>query len=460
MKVKDFLKMIRIEKNIEAYWLDKSRISMYIRDYWPKLVYGLVHGEKAPQPAGLIIPKNEDEVQEVLSLANKYGIRVRVYGGGSGVLGAASPSGNDVIVDITRLNWIRWYDRKSRIVDVGAGAYMAEVEEWLNKQGYTTRHYPQSIAVATVGGLLSTYSSGQYSTGYGNIEDIVLGLNFVTPSAGLVRIRPSPRGGVIPLLKSLMLGSEGTLGVITRVYLGVFRRPRRVYRFAYLAKDFYEAIDSTYRVIEAGIYPQLLRIFDEYETMVTLGIKKWGSGIIGVLEGGMASRQNLRYLNRVYKEPLDESYFDKWYRGRNDVIKYIYTLYKSGLAVETIELAAPWSKVKDLYSDVRSRVLEIDGVITATAHIGHFYNNGVGIYFTFSIDLGRFSEVYPVLWDTVEYIALRNNCSPLHHHGVGRVRGKYLTQYIGYEASNVIRLIKNALDPNNILAGGLSELVE
>lgn len=460
MNPHEFLKMLRIKHGIEAYWIDKSIIMMYGRDYWPLMVYGVSLGRGMAIPKGVAIPKNEGEVVKILNLASKYEVPVRVYGGGSGVLGGATPGDDEVILDLTKLNWIRWHDRRSRIIDVGSGTYMGEIERWLDNQGYTSRHYPQSIDVATIGGLISTLSSGQYSTGYGNIEDMVLGLHYVSPAIGLVKIKPNPRRSILPLLNSLVLGGEGSFGVVTRVYLGVYKKPKKVIKFAYITKDFGDSINRVYRIIEAGIYPQLLRVLDEYESMVTLGIREWGSVVLGVLEGGMASRQNIKYIDRVLGNKLGEEVFDRWYSNRNKVIKYIYTMYRSGLGIETIELASPWSRILEVYNEVRSRVLEIDGVTTATAHIGHFYNNGVGIYFTFAIDLNKFSEAYRLLWETVEYIALKYDCSPLHHHGIGRIRGKYVKEYIGVEGANLLRLIKKTLDPNNVLRGGLSQLLQ
>lgn len=460
MHPNEFLKMLRIKYKVEAYWLDKSIIKMYGRDYWPILVYRVSLGGGMTVPKGVIIPRSEGEVVKIVDLASKYEVPLRSFGGGSGVLGGATPSEDEVILDLTRLNWIKWYDRKSRIIDVGAGTYMGEIERWLNNQGYTSRHYPQSIDVATIGGLVSTFSSGQYSTGYGNIEDLVVGLHYVSPATGLIRVKPSPRGNILPLLNSIVLGGEGTFGIVTRVFLNVHKKPRKMYKFSYMATDFEEALNKIYGLIEMGIYPQLLRIFDEYESMVTLGIKEWGSVILGVLEGGMASRQNMRLIDKVLGKRLDDELFDRWYNERNNVIKYIYTMYKSGLGIETIEIASPWSRVLDLYNEVRSRVLEIDGVATATAHIGHFYNSGVGIYFTFAIDLDKFSEACRLLWETVEYIALKYDCSPLHHHGIGRVRGKYIKEYIGLEGANLLRLIKKSLDPNNVLRGGLGQLLQ
>lgn len=460
MSAQDFMKMLRLKHGIDAYWIDKTILKMYSRDYWPLLVYRTAMGMDAKIPAGVIIPRNEGEVVRIVSLANKYGIPIRAYGGGSGVLGAAAPSENEVILDLTKLNWIRWYDKKSRIVDVGVGCYMGELEAWLNSQGYTSRHYPQSINVATVGGLISTMSSGQYSTGYGNIENMLLGVNYVTPAAGLIKIKPTPRGNILPILKSVIIGGEGTYGIITRAYLSVFKKPKRMIKFIYLVENFEEAVKRAYKIIEAGLYPQLFRILDEYESMVNMGIKTWGSVVFGILEGGLATKDNIKFLDKVFVKKLSHEYLDRWYETRNDVIKYLYTMYKSGLAIETIELAAPWSRVLDLYREVRSRVLEIEGVATATAHIGHFYNSGVGIYFTFSIELKNFLNVYESLWNTVEYVAIKNGCSPLHHHGIGRVRARFLREYFGLEVTNLLRILKRGLDPNSVLKGGLSQLLE
>ncbi len=456
----NFFKKLRMVYSIESYWIDKSILKMYSRDYWPLLVYKHVENIDIESPYGIVIPKTEDEVVKVLRLASEFGIPLRVYGGGSGVLGGAKAGEDEVIIDLSRLNWIRWYDKRSRIVDVGSGAYMAEVESWLNNQGYTSRHYPQSINVATIGGLISTYSSGQYSTGYGNIEDMILGIHYATPGGELIKLKPVPRGNILPILMGVVFGSEGSLGVITRVYLSVYKKPKKSIKFIYLIDSFEKAIEQAYKLIEYGVYPHLLRIFDEYESMLNFGLDRWGAVALGILEGGLASKDNMRLLDKLFGKKLQLGLFEKWYNSRNDVIRYIYTLFKSGLAVETVELSAPWSKVISIYNDIRSRVLEIEGVKTATAHIGHFYNSGVGLYFTLTIELNRLKSIYRDIWDTIEYICMKHGGAPLHHHGIGKVRGKYVREFLGINSINLLASIKRTIDPKNILRGGLEKLVQ
>lgn len=122
-----------------------------------------------------------------------------------------------------------------------------------------------------------------------------------------------------------------------------------------------------------------------------------------------------------------------------------------------MELGVSWSRVNTLYRDIRENIFNLEGVKGVTAHIGHFYPSGVGIYFTFTIDLARYEETYDPLWDTVMDIARRHGASISHHHGLGIHRLRYLKYEYGLEGFKLLKIIKDALDRGNILRGSLDD---
>jgi len=432
---------------------DKQLVYAYGRDYWPLKLYEELIDHEITYPYAVVSPHTEDEVLEIVNIANEYRVRLVPYSGGSGVLGGILPKERDVVINLGRLNWIRWFDEKSRIIEVGSGVLMIELERWLNNRGYTLRHYPQSMPNAMIGGLVSTRSTGQYSTGYGGIENFVKGLHIVIPNTGLLKIPPLPRRSVLIPLENLFIGGEGIYGIVTNVYLEVTEKPNYRIGFAFKTESFKESIDKSYRIMRNRVYPELYRILDEYETIFHYPELGWGSLNIGCFEGYIEDilYHKLKYVEEVYNGENIEDYFWRWYKTRNDVIKWIYELYKNGLGFDTIEISSRWSNVLDIYQKVREKTLEINGVETVTGHIGHFYGSGVGLYFTFTLRLDKIREIYYKLWDTVLKTTHSLGGGISHHHGIGEIRMKYLTLEYGEEGLKTLEKIKNALDPNGIL---------
>ncbi|RLG62199.1 hypothetical protein DRN84_02395 [Candidatus Geothermarchaeota archaeon] len=434
-------------------YTEKRRIYAYTRDYWPYMLYNEILKDYIRYPSTIVAPENEYQVLEIVRIASKYNIKMIPYAGGSGVLGGIYPDKEAVILDLGKLNWIRWFDEDSMIIEVGPGVILIELENWLNKRGYTLRHYPQSMPNAMIGGLISTRSIGQFSTGYGGIEDIVKGLHIVIPSIGLVKITPTPRRSVLLPIDKMFIGSEGLYGIITDAYLKVFYEPTYRIGFSHTEKEFKSNVKKSVKLMRNRVYPDLLRIYDEYETIFYYPDIGWGSMLIGCIEGF-----NERYLNaklEYISELLDglerEEYFWRWFKTRNDVIKWIYKLYENGLGFETIEVSARWSNIIGIYNIIREKTLELNGVETATAHISHFYDTGAGIYFSFMIRLEDYLDVYFKLWDIVMKVTSSMGGSISHHHGVGFVRMRYLNLEYGVEGLKLLEKIKKVCDEKNIL---------
>lgn len=448
-----FIEEVSREIGSENIYLDRRRLYPYSRDYWPYQLYNEVSGYKMMLPYAVIAPATEEDIVKVLELAGRYRVKIIPYSGGSGVLGGINLSGDEIVLDLGKLNWIRWYDEKSGIVEVGAGVLMIELEKWLNKHGYTSRHYPQSMPNAMIGGLIATKSTGQYSTGYGGIENLLLGMHVAVPSLGLLKISPLPRRSVLISLDKLFIGGEGLYGVITDAYLQVFKEPRYRRGFGFKTDSFKSSIDKSYKLIKSRVYPDLYRVFDEYETIINYPDIGWGSLSIGCIEGDDEKivEDKLNYTSRIYEEDSNEEYFWRWFKERNDVIKWIYKLYENGLGFDTIEVSTRWSNLLEIYNTVRRRVLEIDGVETVTGHVGHFYNTGAGLYFTFTYRLDKFKGIYFRLWDKVLRTTNELGGGISHHHGIGEIRMKYVHLEYDEIGIMILKQIKKILDPENIM---------
>ncbi len=194
-------------------------------DSWTLALLRRVRGDELPVPAAVVFPASTEEVATVLAWASQTATAVITRGGGSGVCGGAQADAGSVVLDLTRMNKITGIDQVSQVAHVQAGVRGDQLEDALAGHGLTTGHYPQSLAISTVGGWIAASSAGQASTGFGAIEDVLLGLTAVLPQGEILRCRPVPRSAAGPDLRRLLVGSEGTLAVVTEATLACRARP-------------------------------------------------------------------------------------------------------------------------------------------------------------------------------------------------------------------------------------------
>ena len=194
-------------------------------DSWALALLRRVRGDELPVPAAVVFPASTEEVAAVLAWASETATAVIPRGGGSGVCGGAEADTGSIVLDLSRLNKITDIDLVSQVAHVQAGVRGDRLEDALAGHGLTVGHYPQSIAMSTVGGWIAASSAGQASTGFGAIEDVLLGLTAVLPQGEILRCRPVPRSAAGPDLRRLLVGSEGTLAVVTEATLACRARP-------------------------------------------------------------------------------------------------------------------------------------------------------------------------------------------------------------------------------------------
>ena len=204
---------------------DRQTLRRSAIDSWSLALLRRVRGDDLPEPAAVVFPARTEEVATVLAWASQTGTAVIPRGAGSGVCGGAQADAQAVVLDLSRMDRIGEVDAISHTVEVQAGVRGDRLEEELATHGLTTGHYPQSVAISTVGGWIAASSAGQASTGFGAIEDLLLGLIAVLPDGAILRLRPVPRSAAGPDLRRLLVGSEGTLAVVTEATLACRARP-------------------------------------------------------------------------------------------------------------------------------------------------------------------------------------------------------------------------------------------
>ncbi|MGQ0521409.1 MAG: FAD-binding oxidoreductase [Actinomycetota bacterium] len=429
------------------------------RDWWPLGLRWAGDGAVPALPAVVARPTSAAEVASVLGACDHAGVPVTPTAGRSGVCGGSVPVFGGVALDLCGLAGIVAVDEASLLVTVRAGTNGAAFEAELRDQyGLTLGHRPQSIAISTVGGWLACRSAGQYSTRYGKIEDMVVGLEVALAGGRLVRTGGrAPREATGPDLTQLFVGSEGTLGVITEAVLRVAPAPPAERRAAFGFASFAEGLEACRRILRRGATPAVLRLYDEIETRRGYSIDD--RCLLVVLDEA-EPRLADAVLHVVGEEcagaeRLDDGLVDHWLAGRDDV-SALHALLAAGIVVDTCEVAAAWSALPDVYARAVAALSAVPGTLVASAHQSHAYADGACLYLTFAgrrDDPADGDAYYVEAWDAVTAAVLGAGGALSHHHGVGLNRGRFLAGALG-PAFDVLASVKAALDPNGILNPG------
>lgn len=439
---------------------DDATLAAHSVDYWI-LAHLRNRQGKLPRPACVVTPRNTAEVQTVVRVAQRNGVAIVPYGAGSGVLGGAVPPAGAVVVDTRAMDALLELNDSSLWVRVQPGMMGGVYQETLEKRGYTGGHFPQSIHRSTVGGWIATRAAGQYSTRYGNIEDLCLALEVVLPSGEVARVKNVPRAAAGPSLREVFVGSEGTLGIVTEVTLRVFPTPEHRATASYAFPSLSEGLEAIRRIVRVGWRPAVVRLYDDVEAArhFTASTPPNHAMLLLLSEGPrtlveaemQACAAACAGGKATGAEPVEH-----WLEHRNAVPSWDVFLDREML-VDTIEIAADWDRVGKLYAAVTSALKAVPGNIAATAHSSHSYAQGTNLYVTFAIkpeDWSKAEASYLDAWGRVMRATLDGGGTIAHHHGIGRLRTPWLAEELG-TAYPVLAAIKRALDPAGIMNPGV-----
>ncbi len=428
------------------------------RDWWPLAMVWALDGQVGGLAAAVVSPQSVDEVRAVLAVCNDAAVPVTAAAGRSGVCGASVPVHGGVVLDLGALRGIVAVDPTSMVLDVAAGTFGDVLEEELRAaHGVTLGHWPQSVELSTVGGWLACRSAGQYSTRYGKIEDIVIGLDVVLADGRLVHTGGAPRAAVGPDLTQLFVGSEGTLGVITGARLRLHPVPPAERRAAFGFGSFAAGLDACRRIVQRGATPAVLRLYDAVEGSRNLRTDADVHPLLVLDESDPALVDAV--FDVVTDEcrdarRLDDALVGDWLERRNDVSS-LEALVTRGYVVDTMEFAARWRDLPSIYDAAIDALRAVDGTLVASAHQSHAYTDGACLYFSFAgqpapDDRERY---YRAAWDAATSVVLAHGGGLSHHHGVGLNRARFVGDALG-DAAVVLAGLKAALDPRGILNPG------
>jgi alkyldihydroxyacetonephosphate synthase len=465
------------------------------RDAWPRHLVSEA-GAPTPRREPLLVawPEHAEQVQALVGFARQHGVNLVPYGAGSGVCAAVRPNERSLVVDTKRLTRTTILPEEG-VVDVEAGVLGIDLETDLQRRGYTVGHFPSSILCSTVGGWLAARGAGQCSSRYGKIEDMVESADCVLGTAERVRLRrrvlgPNPLG--------LMIGSEGTLGIVTSTRLKLHAAPA-TRAFASFAMPTFEAgAEGMRALMQAGLRPAVLRLYDPIDSYLlsrgkvaderghepkssgvpsgfwlraALGSPRALNGAIEYFERfvsasatliviceGEDAREQMAHAESLLRlhgaKSLGERPARNWLEHRYAVSYRQSKVFQQGAFNDTFEIAAPWSRLSAVYAAVRENAGRHALVL---AHLSHAYPDGCSIYFTLvATRSGDALSRYDAVLDAVLGSALAEGATLSHHHGVGSSKAHFLDAELG-GGLDTLRRLRRAWDPEALMNPGALE---
>ncbi|MGK5169695.1 FAD-binding oxidoreductase [Geodermatophilus sp. CPCC 205761] len=443
-------------------------------------------GDASDAPDAVVTPGSTEETAALLALCSELGVVVVPFGGGTSVVGGLSGVDADdrpsVSVDLGRMASVRSVDVPSSLVTVGPGMRGPALEQRLERDGLTLGHLPQSWEFATLGGYAATRSAGQASTGVGRFDDLVAGLTLATPS-GVLELGHPPASAAGPDLLSLALGSEGALGIITELRLRVRPRPRTRDYEGWSFRSWAAGLAGLQRLARHDLLPDVVRLSDPDETRANL-LMASGPGA-RALRGALRARRRsggcllvvgweglpplVRARRRAAASVLRESRAarvgsrvgESWRKHRFGAPYLRDSLMDAGLLVETLETAATWTALPAVYDAVRGALQESLGRRGRTplvmSHVSHGYPTGASLYVTVLAD--RDDDLPIQQWLLAKRAAtdalVAAGGTLTHHHAVGADHRPWLEREIGPLGVDVLRAVKQRLDPRGICNPGV-----
>lgn len=453
---------------------------------YPDLVL-LRAGMPAGAPDAVLYPGSREQLRELLRACAQASLAVVPFGGGTSVVGGVQPLRGShrgvVALDMSRMAESLELDETSLIVTVQAGMRARELEHRLASRGLTLGHFPQSFEYVTLGGCAATRSAGQASSGYGRFERMVQGLSMVAPT-GDVELPALPASAAGPSMREMIVGSEGTLGVIDRLSLRVRPAPsERIYEGVFF-ESFSAGVQAFRELTQHHSAPDVARLSNESETRMSLALagsdgmkgrfgrgylklRGFANGCLAILgfegereEVGARRTRTLEIVDRRGGLRVGRSPGEAWLASRFAAPYLRDELLTHGVMVETLETAARWSILESLH---RSVTEAIEGSLRACGtpglvmcHVSHLYETGASLYFTFIASQKQGYEI--AQWQTVKATAcaaiLDGGGTITHHHAVGRDHAPWMEREIGERGVSALRALKAELDPADIMNPG------
>ena len=450
--------------------LDNSEADCQMVDVWWITRYRMFSGNDFLKPLAIVFPENIEQIVSIVKLCNTHKIPIVPRGGGAGDCGGSLPVKDGIVLDTKKMDKILEINEKSLTVRVQTGILQKHLEEYLNRKGYTMNHFPASFHTSTLGGFIGTNGTGVLSSRYGKIVDMIHQLKVVLPNGEIFKSLPISHHSTGPDFSKVFIGAEGTLGIVTEALCKIYPLPEKRTFLSFLLPNFKDGIEVGRKIMISGLSPSIMRFYDERDTVHILKnqYKMKGKGcflMVGFdgfkevvdaktkLARGIISENESRELGdeqawvwwndrlKSYYPPLDYV-CERWMTAVMDTVALYENIEKIYWTMKSV-VEKRFKKYRVLYH----------------AHLSHWYDWGTSIYPTFLVknfpdDYSEATRLYKNILDACIEASIKNGGVVNEHHGIGLRLSGFMEKVYGKESFDLIKKIKEALDPNNIMNPG------
>uniref|UniRef100_A0A7N8YBX8 Alkylglycerone-phosphate synthase n=1 Tax=Mastacembelus armatus TaxID=205130 RepID=A0A7N8YBX8_9TELE len=458
-------------------------------------IFALREGKIGRIPDVVVWPNCHNDVVKIVELACKHNVCLIPYGGGTSVSNALECPPEEtrsiVSLDTSQMNRVLWIDEKNLTAHVEAGIVGQDLERLLNESGYCTGHEPDSMEFSSLGGWVATRASGMKKNIYGNIEDLVIHIKMVTPRGVIEKSCQGPRMSTGPDIHHFIMGSEGTLGVVTEVTMKIRPIPEYQKYGSVVFPNFEQGVACLREIAKQRCAPASIRLMDNEQFKFGHALKPQVSSIFTSFLDGLKKfyitkfkgfdpnrlcvatllfegdrEKVLQHEKQVYDIAAKFGGLaageDNGQRGYmlTFVIAYLRDLGMDYSVIgESFETSVPWDRVLDISRNVKARIIQeckekgVQFPPLCTCRVTQTYDAGACLYFYFAYNYRGLSDPIHV-YEEVEHAAreeiLANGGSLSHHHGVGKLRKEWMRDTISNVGLGMLKSVKDYVDPKNI----------
>ena len=427
-----------------------------------------------PLPAAVVMARSTQQVAEILRFADENGVNVIPRTGATATEGGLeSAVADSIVLDGSPMNQIVSVDAYNMQATAQCGVPLQALEDKARELGLTTGHSPQSKPVAHMGGLVATRSIGQFSTLYGGIEDMVVGLEAVFPNGEVARVKNVPRRAAGPDIRHVVIGNEGALCFITEVTVKLFPYfPENNAFLGWTLKSMKTGFEALREVMVSGYKPSVARVYDPGDAglhfshfaaeddCVLLFMAEGAAGI------AKATAEGIQAIVDRYPEctQVDSAYIETWFNdlcwGPEKITAEDERIRQTRNVNRTTEISADWSSINDIYEAARDRIVaEIPDITMMGGHSSHSYVNGTNMYFNYFfnvVGVGPEEETTKYYLPIIGIICeetLKRGGSIVHHHGMGKARAPWVRDEYG-SSYFILEGLKRQFDPHGVMNRG------
>lgn len=441
-------------------------------------------------PDAVVLPATPEEVQQLVEACRDQRIAVVPFGGGTSVVGGLRALRGDldavIALDLQRLDQLVAIDPVDQTATLQAGLLTPQADALLRPHGFFVGHYPQSYERGSIGGYAATRSSGQASSGYGRFDQMVIGVRVATPS-GELRLGGGPPNAAGPDLRQLVLGSEGTLGVITEVTIRVQPLPQAQRYEGWALPSFAAGSAALRDLARSGERPTVMRMSDEVETAMRLAtvtedaegihdpahpaaedsagrclvVVGWDGPDAASVDGRAERAGEILRRHGGIAQGTEPG--EAWKRGRFHAPYLRDALLDMGMLVETLETVTTWSRLDALRARLVPAIQEAltaqhGAPVIIMSHVSHVYAEGASLYLTVVTKGGEDPAATVAIWDHGKRAAgdaiAAERASITHHHAVGTDHAPWMTAEVGDLGVAIVQAVKDRLDPTGVMNPG------